>query len=223
MTQNNIESITIEQAPACYGAISCFAKDSEHCKRCVAYVSCEEQSYQTLVAIKNVVNVDDLLRKHEKARLVQKAKRDKLRAEMNVKAEQTAYTKPKTPEIVQRATKQEKVVFEITEQDEAIIMSLPIKAQPFALTLIKSGMMEEIKAGVKEGVNKISRKKPVWLAKTVDLLLDGGFTKAELKTYLVLQLNWSDNSAGAHVSLGIALLCGFGIAQEESGRVVAVP
>lgn len=223
MNQDNIDIITIEQAPACYGAISCFTKDSVHCKQCVAYVACGEQSYKTLLAIKSVVNVDDLLRKHDKARLAQQAKRDKLRAEMNQKAEQTAYTKPKTPELVERATKQEKVIFEVTEQDEKIIMTLPVKAQPFALTLIKSGLMHEVKAGVKVGKNAISGKKPMWLERTVGLLIGGGFTKAELKAYLMQELGWSDNSAGAHVSLGIAILCGFGIAQEESGRIVVVP
>lgn len=223
MNQQNIDIVTIDQAPACFGAISCFARDSVHCQKCAAFERCEEQSYQTLLEIRKVVNVDDLLKKHAKARLAQEAKRDKMRAEMNAKAKQTAYTKPKAPQIVERATKQEKVVFEITEKDEAIIVSLPIKAQPFALTLLKSGMMHDIKYGLKEGRNAIEAKKPTWLARTVDLLVAGGFTRAELKAHLMTELSWSDNSAGAHVSLAIGILCGFGAAQEESGRIVPVP
>lgn len=222
MNQDNDLNNATQKAPACFGAISCFAKDSEHCKLCVAYEQCEKQSFATLQSIKNIVNVDDLMRKHLKARQETEEKR-KNAIEEAKKAQKDYSQQPKMPTAVERATKVEKIVFEVTEQDQSIVMTLPVKAQFFAITLIKSGIMSEIKNGVKTNTNALKDKKPAWMSKSIDLLINGGFTRSELKNHLMKELSWSDNSAGAHVSLAIAILCGFSVAQEKSDRIVTAP
>ncbi|MFX5998993.1 hypothetical protein ABTF05_21670, partial [Acinetobacter baumannii] len=86
-------------------------------------------SYETLNAIKQVVNVNDLLKQHEKARMAQEAKRRALREEMNAaKSLSSGGIQPKKPTLVERATKVEKVFFEPTPEQQELIVKLPVKA-----------------------------------------------------------------------------------------------
>lgn len=213
-----------QQAPACFGSISCFSRDSEFCQKCPAYQSCEAQSYATLQSIKNVVNVDDLIREHEKARRQKQAQRDAERLAMNkAKAEQPKASQPKRQEIAERATKVEKVTFEVSKDDEKFVMTLPVKAQPFALGLIKSGMVVDIRQGLSNGVNAIAEKKPKWLSLCVELLLSGSYSRKDLKQHFIDHFGWSDATAASHVSLAFVLLTGFKIAQEIDSKLVAMP
>ena len=217
-------SKTALKAPACFGSISCFSYDSEHCKHCPAYQACAVETQKTLESIKATINVDDLMRKHKKAKEKMQGKRDVERAKIETPASKPEpYGQPKLPDIVVRATKTEKVTFEITEQDNEIILKLPVKAQTFACTLIKSGMVNDVKQGLKDGRNAIDGKKPMWFSKSVGLLAQGGFTRAELREHLMSELSWGENSAGPHVSLAIAILTGFNLAKDDSGRIVALP
>ena len=79
-------------------------------------------------------------------------------------------------------------------------------------------MIHDIKEGLAKRKNAIACKKPVWFVKTVQLLVDGGFTKAELKVYLMRELGWADGSAAGHVSLGIVILTAFGLAARDSSE-----
>lgn len=210
------------KAPACFGAISCFSRDSEYCKRCEAFEACEQKSYQTLMAIKEVVNVNDLLKQHQKAQMAQEAKRRELREEMN--APRSINTggglKPKKPTLVERATKVEKVTFEPTKDQEELIVRLPVKAQSFALTLIKNGLVAEIKKGLANKQNALDGKKPAWLSLAIEALLQGGFTRSQLKGILMDKLEWKDNTSQSHVSLAVVLLIAFGIAVEHEAKIV---
>lgn len=223
MVPNN-DNDTKNNAPACFGSISCFSSDSEHCKKCVAFTTCEARSIETLHSIKSIVNVDDLLRKHRLARLKEKEKREKARAEMN-KAKEVTYAppQPKMPQqTVERATKVEKVVLEVTAEDQAMVERLPVKAQPIALSWLKNGVIHEIREGLRENKNAMADKKPVWLDKLVDGLLKGGFTKTELRDRFMNELGWSEGTAASHVSLGLALLFCFKIIkQDNTGRVIS--
>ena len=215
ITDNKIDIASL--APACFGSVSCFAKDSKCCMACVAFESCEKKSFETLAQIRNIVNVEDLVRQHMKARVETKEKRERNRQEMNIGRQEVQYgVKPELPQIVERATKVEKVVFEVGEDQEMLIAKMPVKAQPFALNLLKSGMIHDIKEGLAKHKNAIACKKPVWFVKTVQLLVDGGFTKAELKVHLMRELGWTDGSAAGHVSLGIVILTSFGLAAQDS-------
>ncbi|WCE62765.1 hypothetical protein PL331_19300 (plasmid) [Acinetobacter baumannii] len=63
-------------------------------------------------------------------------------------------------------------------------MKLPVKAQSFALTLVKSGLVTEIKDGLAKNENAMKGKTPVWLSLAVEKLLLGGYTRSELKKRL---------------------------------------
>lgn len=161
MKSNENERIDFIEAKAfgCFGSISCFSRDSEYCQRCPAFEACEQKSYETLNAIKQVVNVNDLLKQHEKARMAQEAKRRALREEMNAaKSLSSGGIQPKKPTLVERATKVEKVFFEPTPEQQELIVKLPVKAQSFALTLVKSGLVTEIKDGLAKNENAMKGK-----------------------------------------------------------------
>lgn len=125
-----------------------FSRDSEYCQRCPAFEACEQKSYETLNAIKQVVNVNDLLKQHEKL-----GWRKKLNAELYVKK----WMLPKvflrvgsTKETDSRWTSNQgrESLFEPTPEQQELIVKLPVKAQSFALTLVKSGLVTEIKEGL---------------------------------------------------------------------------
>ncbi|HFG7073934.1 hypothetical protein ABTO90_13350 [Acinetobacter baumannii] len=223
MKSNENERIDFIEAKAfgCFGSISCFSRDSEYCQRCPAFEACEQKSYETLNAIKQVVNVNDLFKQHEKARMAQEAKRRALREEMNaVKSLSSGGIQPKKPTLVERATKVEKVFFEPTPEQQELIVKLPVKAQSFALTLVKSGLVTEIKEGLAKNENAMKGKTPVWLSLAVEKLLLGGYTRSELKKAFMEELNWKENTAQSHVSLAFVLLTCFGIAKEESSKLL---
>ncbi|MEN2544814.1 hypothetical protein AAER90_07645, partial [Acinetobacter baumannii] len=92
-----------------------------------------------------------------------------------------------------RATKVEKVFFEPTPEQQELIVKLPVKAQSFALTLVKSGLVTEIKDGLAKNENAMKGKTPVWLSLAVEKLLLGGYTRSELKKAFMEELNWKEN------------------------------
>lgn len=219
--ESEITDFVQHKAPACFGAVSCFSRDSCYCQNCPAFEACEQQSYKTLQSIKDVVNVNDLLKQHEKAKMAQEYKRQALRDEMNAARNKTSGgIQPKKPAIVQRATKVEKVVFEPSADQEALIVKLPVKAQSFAMTLVKSGLVSEIKNRIKNGENALAGKKPAWMALAIQKLIEGGYTRSELKQIFMKDLGWKENSAQSHVSLAFVLLTCFGIAHEDKAKLL---
>jgi hypothetical protein len=176
---------------------------------------------ETLRKIRHIVNVTDLLKQHEKAKL---ATRAALReADAKAAAElPPSNDQPPLPVAVSRKTEVVDVRFEMTPEDEAVVAVLPVKAQSYALKLLASGELSQIRQGLAAGINAL-KNKPGYLQVTVDCLISGGFTRAELREAMRERLGWADTSAGPHVSLAIALFKAFGLVQENDGRLVVVP
>ncbi|MFX8535480.1 hypothetical protein ABTM11_20670, partial [Acinetobacter baumannii] len=78
---------------------------------------------------------------------------------------------PKKPTLVERATKVEKVFFEPTPEQQELIVKLPVKAQSFALTLVKSGLLTENNDGLDKNENAMKGKNTVWLSIAVEKII----------------------------------------------------
>lgn len=213
-----------QQAPACFGAPSCYASDSKICQACNAYSTCGNEVTETLVRIKNVINVDDLLHKHtqalDKARATRRAK--ERTEEVKHEDELVKPARP-MPSTVERKSKVEKITYEIDEETNALIGTLPVKAQPFAVQLCKTGMVDRIKKDIKDGLNPLEKTGPKFLCFALTALLNGGFTKAELRTQYIAEFSWTENTAASHVSLVVKLFGMFEIATESDNKFVVNP
>ena len=224
MSQPNTNDEEAQQAPACFGAPSCYATDSKICQACVAYGKCGDEVTHSLVRIKNIINVDDLLHKHNQALSKQRAER--LQAEKKVSASSAPdIEKPMraTPKSVERTSKVEKIVFEIDEKTSELIEALPVKARPFAAQLCKSGLVTKIKKEIKDGVNSLESTGPKWLSTALANLIDGGFSHAGLRAVFVEELKWTENTAASHVSLAVKLFTMFEIAIKDGQSIVVNP
>lgn len=214
----------MNNAPACFGAATVFAADSETCKKCVAFRECADQSVKTLEEIRHLINVEDLLARHSKARSVSQEAIKKRDQDAAKKAPPGNPMTPKLPtQPVLRQTEVVRVKFEQSERDQAIIGKMPVKARPYAVNIIESGVAKKcIEALAARDVAALPAQ-PEWFVITLTALLRGGFTRTELKQEMIEARGWQDNTAASYVSLSLALLPLVADVQDEAGRIVLVP
>lgn len=212
----------IVNAPACYAAASVFSHDSEICQKCVVFHQCANASLETLEAIKGIVNVQDLLKRHAAARKVSQVAMKKADADALAEMPPGNIEQPLVKS-AERKTRVVQVKFELSADEERVIAILPVKPRKVALSLCKTGMLERIKNGIAEGRNALTETGPEWLRVALTLLLAGGFSKSELRESLQRELNWTEGTASSHVSMACALLYAFGIMTATEGRFVLTP
>lgn len=210
-------------APACFAAASIFTHDSDVCRQCSAFDACAAASLDTLNQIRHIVNVADLLKRHDKAKKVSreaiKAADDKAAAELP-----PGNGQPPLPQAVTRKTDVATIKFELTAQEEAVVAKLTSKkVQELVVRMLKRGAMVQVKQSIKEKRNTVAQSEPEWLRIAVDHMIAGGFTRTELRESLASKLDWNDGTTGPHASMAALMFKGFGIAQEVEGRVVPSP
>lgn len=212
MTTNN---------PGCFGAATTYAMDAAFCQKCHAFEACGKEAMQTLERIKNVVRIDDLVKRHRAARekaIQEMIARDRL---VIAAAPPGPIATPTPTKPVARVTPLEKVEFEVSEKHSRAIAKMPVKAQSFAMMLCKRGLVQMMR---RDMVNKKTTPGiPKWLAIAMQMLNEEGFTRASLKTRLVSELGWTDSTAASHISIATALLIGFEIAMEAGDRFQLSP
>lgn len=214
-------------SPGCFGAATVYGSDSQACKACPGYLDCGEVSIQTLQTIQATVDVRDLLARH-------KAARSKYLIEQQ---------RPRTPDLVEpspipvgmaariklpvaRVTSKEKVEFPISPQDQSALNMLEqrsAKTHKQALIMCKSNKINDMRALLPQGTNPFAAGGPQYMRVACDMVMNGGFTKAALKTQLMEQLQWGDGTAGPHVAWVSAILAVFGIVVGKSDAYVLNP
>lgn len=210
-------------APACFAAASIFTHDSDICRGCCAFQECSVASLETLQAIRGIVKVDDLLKRHARAK---KIARDVIQADDERKAAELppGSSQPGLPQAVERKTQVATVELGLSADEERIIVTLSSSnSKKLAVALCKTGAMQRIKAGVQERVVALGEKSPSYLRHALTLLIARGFTKSELSKSFMNELGWKEESARSHVSFLYPVLLQFGIGQEVDGRLVAAP
>lgn len=209
--------------PGCFGAASVFSHDSEICQKCQAFSSCSEESVRTLEAIKGLVNVADLLKRHEAVRA---KKRRSVAAVSDTGDENHTNVAIKPAPIhkpVARTTPVEKVDFGVPVEHEAIIAKLSKKSGECATKLCRHGLIDRIKEDLQAGRNTLSAREPNFIRIAIDGLNAGGFDRRELKAMFIEGSSMGESAAASHVSIALPILFGFGFAQENNGRIVVAP
>ena len=222
----------MKDVPGCFSAASVFAHDSNVCKACQVFEECSQASLKTLEAIKGIINVSDLLKRHEAALRLKRqsekpqpilakvavSKAEDVKVDSGVIPKPEPITKP-----VIRVTPVEKVSFGIPVEHELILATLPTKPRNRARILCSNGLIEKIKEGLHEGRNALAGCKPQCVSIAIDGLVAGGYSRGELKELFLNGTDMNHNTAASRVSSTLPILFGFGIAQEIGGRIVAAP
>lgn len=216
-----------DNKPGCFGAATVFSHDSTVCQACPMFDNCGAASLERLNAIKEIVNVKDLLAKHAKAQKGQKPIRDARRQDKVDEAPppvQESTQKPQITEPVERKTQVAKVTFEIDAETKQVIARIPNqKAAQQAIVLCKSNRIEIARQALTDGLNPFNDDGPKYLAVAADLLLAGGFTRQSLKDAYQERLGWTPATASSHVSIVVGLLPAFDIAAQEGDNFVLSP
>lgn len=199
--------------PACFGAATVFSHDSDVCKGCAAFQSCSEQSLKTLESIRGSINVDDLIKRHMKAK----------RLTAKPSPPPSAPVERPLIESVERKTRVERVTMTVTEEEGDALATLPMKPKEACIRLIRAGLIDELRAGLPEKRNAFAQKGPSYLRVAVDMLLSGGFARKDFCDRLRSELGWSLGTAQSHASLAVVTLKTLKIAVEEGGRFVIAP
>ncbi|MPQ56341.1 hypothetical protein [Duganella sp. FT27W] len=213
---------TVEQlAPGCFGAASVYSMDSDVCKACLAFDTCSARSMENLQAIRQQVDVADILKRHQAALARNRnnaarpasPKSEPLMVSHVAIAQPLPITKP-----VARSTSSERVTFDLAAADEAIIAQIAQANKKTAFQaqqLAKAGKLDAMRALLPRGENPFAQTGPSYLRVACDMITSGGFIRAELKAELMARLGWTDGTAGAHVSIATALLFAFGITRKD--------
>jgi hypothetical protein len=210
-------------APGCFASASVFSHDSSVCQRCSAFDACTGASLQTLEMIKGIVNIDDFLKRHQRARKVAQVVMkdfDEMEAETLPPGN---IPKPDPVRKVERKTKVVKVMFELSKDEEFIIAKLQVKPKAQAILLCTSGKMIEVRKALSERRNPFTVSDPDYLRITIDRLLAGGFSKKSLCESFVGEIGHKYDTARSHMGIVCALLVGFGFAKEHEGKFVLTP
>jgi len=217
-----------QQAPGCFASASVYGADSVVCQACPAYAGCGEESVKTLQEIRQLVDVTDLLARHKAARarvahrLSPPGKKKPVEPSTVPVSQAPAIVQP-----LERTTPMVKTVHSISPEDQATIDMLGtknLKAREQAIVLCKNGKVDDMRSLLPVQGNPFAESGPKYLRVACDMLMRGGFTKAQFKMQLVSELKWGDTTAASHVALACALLYSFKIAvPDSSGAFVINP
>lgn len=190
-------------APGCYGSVVSYDSSDEFCIACSHFNKCGDESYKTLQSLRDVIDAEAVIKKHDKQRI---------KAEKGVvikEAEKSVSLKPRGE-------------VKLTRGDIELIRSIG-KKKPMqrAMNLIKRGMNGDyIKKAMNVGKNPFVDEPPHFLAVACRLIMNGGFSKLELaKAYQNdRKTSMSVKTAYSQVAIVVALLPAFGVIEEFDGR-----
>lgn len=204
---------TEEKAPGCFGAASVFSHDSKVCRGCIAFENCGQASLATLDRIQSMMDVRDLLKRHEKAKAKYDAEREA--AIIATPAEEGEGLPPRREREVpvERKTRMTAVNIEVDEESQTVIARIGNKkARDQAIALCKANMIDRVREALTANENPFAERGPGFLRVFCDLLLRGPFTRSQYRERLKADLSWSDGSANSHCAIAQALMTTFGFA-----------
>lgn len=220
IAQNNTPLEELK-APGCFAAASVFSTDSEHCKSCVAYSQCGDASIAMLERIRERVNIDDILRKHKAAR--HNAALRAVEPSTPLAKSHVPVSQPTVPALVKRTVTKVKVEFAISEVDQSIVATIPVKAQAYAIVLLRNNRMQDLRESLPRGVNSLPANAPGFIRLAFDLLIEGGFTYDGYREALMERLKMTKDTATTQISIAICILMKFNFAIQKNGFVSLSP
>jgi hypothetical protein len=216
--ESTLEMAQRFDAPGCYASPSVFAQDSTICQQCPAFDSCSAACLETLKALRDKINVEDILARHRQAT----ASRIERAAPELIKQDYSkfmpAMRKPPEQKIERKAAKVA-IATELTSDQEAVIASIPQKnARELAAKWVKKGLLEHIRVELAARRNPFANQKVNHEFVACELIVAGPVTKLALKKAFMKRLGarqpWDEATASSHVGIVMPVLVAFKIAIE---------
>ena len=227
--QEHSEIQTPAMAPGCYASPSVYAQDSEICRGCPTFDDCGAACVQTLHALRDRINIDRLLNRHQQARQATIEATPAADPALPATIKFMPSVKPQADKVLVKVSRPEPVVTtDITEDQLAIIETLNKKSKALAITWCKRGMIDKIKNDMREGRNPFASQARLDHCSVVCAeLLKGTLTKHSLMQAFMSQLGnktrWDKGTASAHVGIALPVLVAFAIAIETPAGFIVNP
>jgi hypothetical protein len=167
------------------------------------------------------MNVTDMLARFEK--VTSRAETTPLKAidvvttEVDEAPLQTSIAAP------ERTTKVERVKVDLSDNDLAVIGTMPKKVQVKMRKLMQLNLDKAARRAITVGDNPFPFIGNGYLHVAFDMLTHGGFTRATLRQVYMQRLGWTEGTAFPHVSAVVWLFPAMKIAVEEAGLFVPNP
>jgi hypothetical protein len=180
--------------------IGCFGMVIAHrtnptCQECPHMDSCREKALDTAKQIHEVMDVSDLLKHFADIDHAEHGTGG------DVNRESARNSQRVTP----------------TDDQERQINTMSKKAQTIARTLIANGI--DAKRQILSGVNPFVETGQRYLEVACSMLMQGGFTKKELKHALLSRHgHWTERTAEGQLSVAFSLLNGMGLVTQKGGK-----
>lgn len=205
------------RAPGCYASPSVFSQDSTICQGCPAFGACGAACIETLQALREKINIEDILARHRQV----KASTTE-RAEPQVAKPDYSKFLPsvKPPEQkVERKAPRVEATTEVSEDENAIIARIAQKnAREQALKWVRKGQLDHIRAELAARRNPFANQKVNHEFIVCEAILAGPVTKTLLRKAFMKRLGnkqpWDEATASSHVGIVLPVLIAFGIAVE---------
>lgn len=225
--QSANQTVSNPNAPGCYAAPSVFGQDSTICQQCPAYRSCGDACIETLKALRDKINIEDILARHRQARASTIEKADPPPAKLDFSKFMPSMRKPPEEKIERKAPRAPDCA-EVTAEQEAIIKSISQKnARELATKWITKGLLNHICAELAARRNPFAEQKVNYEFVACEMLIAGVVTRAELKKAFMKRLGakrpWDDATASSHVGIVMPAMIAFGIAIETDEGFVLSP
>jgi hypothetical protein len=208
-------------APGCYASPSVFSHDSQVCQACPAFDACSAACIQTLQALRETINIEDILARHRRAKsaTIERADPD---TQQPAKPDFSKFlpSVKKPAEKVERKPVREVSTQNVDEATMKIIDAIPQKhARSLATKWAKSGVIEHIRTELAQGRNPFASQARLDHCQVVcDALLAGTVTRTALKKAFMSRLGakkpWDETTASSHINIAMPALIAFDIAIE---------
>ena len=214
-------------APGCYASPSVFAQDSAVCQQCPAFDACSGACLDTLKALRDKINVEDILARHRQAKAVSIERAEPDSPKPDYSKFMPSIRKPPEQKIERKAPRMEYAT-ELAPQQEAIIDTIPQKnARELASRWIKKGQFDHIRLELAARRNPFANQKINHEFVVCEALAAGSITKLALKKLFMKRLGskqpWDEATASSHVGIVLPVLVAFGIAIEVDGEFMLDP
>ena len=212
---------TQPNAPGCFAAPSVFSHDSQVCGSCPAFDSCAAACVETLKALREQINVEDILAKHRlaKASTIERAKPEAETPKFDVAKFLPSVKKPES-KVERKVEKAPRVSQKVPVHHQTVVDGiLSKKPRELAAKWCKHGMIDKMRQDLAAGTNPFAAQaRQNFESVTCDLLLNGGLTKQSLKKAFMSSLGakepWDERTAASHVNIILPALVAFDIAIE---------
>lgn len=211
------ESLTHPGAPGCYASPSVHSQDSTICQQCPAFQACDSACMKTLQALRDKINIEDILARHRQA----KASSIESAAPAVIKPDFSKFmpSVKKPAQKVERKAPRAENTTEVSAEQAAVINPIPQKnARELAVKWIKKGQFDHICTELAARRNPFADAKVNHEFIVCEALVAGLVTKAALKKAFMKRLGnrkpWDEATASSHVGIVLPVLVAFAIAIE---------